>query len=369
MIDTVILVIPQSGFEILNYDAFNPSARCLYEAPFKGKMRCFQNPAKGELANGIYNPKLTVIKYPNYGGIETSLIVEFSAPKLLFGNNFEELENGDFEKIVDILQAKLKEMQVRVDKDSINNAGITAIHYGKNFVLEDAPSSLVISAVEKMNISKRLDINKANFKNGGQAIRFHAKSYELTFYDKVKELEQSKISDQRVMENDNEIQIDLLEVLLNKEILRMEVRLNKPKKIKQVLKACSIEKEKLTFKELFNKRISGFILNHFWDKYIKSSMNAVLTDSDSSIELINKIKESPCRDNRLLQVFGAIKIINDEGYCTLKKIVPSHTFYRLKKDIDQIKADKSSLLSAFASVECDLAFMDSLKLEHLCRGN
>ena len=52
---------------------------------------------------------MTIIKR----GREIYLKIEFSAPKLLFGNNLEELEEADFDKIINKLQEIIKEREVR----------------------------------------------------------------------------------------------------------------------------------------------------------------------------------------------------------------------------------------------------------------
>ena len=46
-----------------------------------------------------------------------------------------------------------------------------------------------------------------------RTIRYHANSYKVTFYDKVKDLEKARYSEKRAMERDSSVQLDILEKL------------------------------------------------------------------------------------------------------------------------------------------------------------
>src|SRR5688500_11298274 len=121
MLDTVALSLNHMEFEVMEPEAFTPSARGLLQPPYyplgaRGNFSCKQNPTKSELEQGIYKPRLTLTKRKGkgHGGFNLTLRIEFSAPKLLLGNNFDELLEMDFEKVVDVLQRKLSGMGIRV---------------------------------------------------------------------------------------------------------------------------------------------------------------------------------------------------------------------------------------------------------------
>src|SRR3989339_686244 len=120
MIDTIVLKLSNDMFFITDHDKFPPSARWLTDTQtgsFGGRayIPSKQNPLKADLLNGIYKPRLTLTNRFNHTGRwEPSLKVELSLPKLLFGNNFDELQDCDFEPITNKLQQRLKEMGVRV---------------------------------------------------------------------------------------------------------------------------------------------------------------------------------------------------------------------------------------------------------------
>ena len=168
MIDTVVMTIPEMNFKILNYDAFNPSARGIFIQPYyklsHGYINCIQTPTKKDKEQKIYKPRLTLSKRLLSGGYSIALKIEFSAPKLLFKNNFQELEEGDFDKVISILKKRLYEMSVDVEEDVLRSANVTAIHYSKNIILTTATASLIINLLRKFDISQRLDKGDTDYR-------------------------------------------------------------------------------------------------------------------------------------------------------------------------------------------------------------
>ena len=92
MLDTIVLTLDQRQFEVLRPDRFSPSAQGLLKPPYyplgaRGNFACVQNPTKEDLKAGRYLPRLTLAKRKVTGGFASTLKVEFSAPKLIYGNN------------------------------------------------------------------------------------------------------------------------------------------------------------------------------------------------------------------------------------------------------------------------------------------
>ena len=81
-----------------------------YIASVNGVRKCVQNPTKEDERYGIYKPRLTLIRrWDGTKGIIT-LKIEFSIPKLLFGNNFDELSDNDFSDTIKRLRERLLDM-------------------------------------------------------------------------------------------------------------------------------------------------------------------------------------------------------------------------------------------------------------------
>ena len=127
MLDTIILQIPLNSCWITDYPKFRTTKeQMLSNTLFFFK--CINNPTREDKKKGTYKPRLTIIKR----GRMFFLKIEFSAPKLIFGNNLDELEETDFDEIVETLQKRMEEMGVKIFKDLIEQAEVSAFHPSKN---------------------------------------------------------------------------------------------------------------------------------------------------------------------------------------------------------------------------------------------
>ena len=369
MIDTVILTIPEMNFKISNYDAFNPSARGIFEQPYyklsHGYINCVQNPTKKDKADKIYKPRLTISKRLLRGGYSVVLKIEFSVPKLLFNNNFQELEDSDFNTVISILKQRLYEMSVLIDEDVLRSAKVTAIHYGKNIVLTTATASMVIKMLKKFDISQRLDEGDTDFRNDGQALRFHTNTYELSFYDKMKDLEKANVSEKRAIEDDNYTQYDLFtpkerEV---KEILRIELRLNNRKKIAETFRRIGVNPKAIQFDNIFNKEIARRCLNHFWDKLIAPSQGLILLSENDVMVTYNKLKNLGITDAKALNAMGLLNLIKSDGVRAFRQMESKkgNAFYRAKETLKRIEPEKIYLLDVFDSIKNTIQVMASIR--------
>lgn len=114
MIDTIVLTLGSSMYRITEPDKFSPSARWI-ENPLMitSDIRSKQNVTKNELRRGAYKPHLTLSNCKSYNGLRDIILkIELSLPKLLFGNNFQELQYKDFSLITKKLVEKLERMGV-----------------------------------------------------------------------------------------------------------------------------------------------------------------------------------------------------------------------------------------------------------------
>ncbi len=355
MLDTVKLCVPFNECKVNSPEIFIPSIR----NGIKKNVKYLCNPDKDLLKNGIVFPKLTIYKDFNN---KNQLIIEFSAPKLVFGNNFEELETTDFSRVIDELLDRLSGLDIEISRETLENAKVFSIHYSKNFELENISSNQIINTIEKLDISKRLDIAKTDYKNGGQIVRFHTNSYELAFYDKVADLMQSKISDKRAMENENIVQQEFLKNLDGKEILRMEVRLNKSKKIRHTFKKCNIENVELIFNQLFDNNISKKVLNYFWNEFIEKSIYIVCQSENDTSVILSKCALAGINPNKSLKIAGILTSIKGNGCRKIKEKLKYSKFAKYIKDIELIGLDESYLLKQFRGIRAKLQRMIPLRI-------
>lgn len=367
MIDTIVMTIPVNKNHIMDYEVFQPSSKGLFEQPYyslkKGYMSCIQNPSIKLKEEHGYMPRLTLSKSIRRYEYSVVLKIEFSIPKILYGNNFDELVESDYDRLIPILHNKLQLMNIYIDETDLENADIVGIHYGKNIILEGITSNIIINTIAKMNVSKRLDIGSTDFRNNGHAIRYHSNSYELSFYDKMKDLQQSKKSEKRAIEKDNYIQQDLFSYTTRQhlEILRMEVRLNNKKCIKNMFEKVGLNSKEMKLKEFFSKDIARKILKKHWFDFVESSMSVVLLSGQSNEVIISKLLSGGFKPSKAFKILGQLNFIQSNGIRALKEL--DKTFYRTEKELKDISIKDNYLFNHFKKIKQDIIEFDNLKID------
>lgn len=339
MLDTVVLTLPEKDFLIKYGDRFTPNAGFLQNPMYgtRQMVKAVYNPSKAEKRSG-YKPRLTLIKKPFTERAHAIILrIEFSAPKLLYGNNFVELRgHDDFMPVLTALHTALANMGIEVSLETLKTASVSAIHYSKNILLErETPCFLLIRELEKLDLSAKLDLTQTDFRNSGQMVKYHASTYEIALYDKVKDLQQARTyGDKRSTEIDNASQLDLLNSLKLPEVLRFEIRL-KSKKLKPLMQKIG-HAGPLTFQNLFNASLSRAILLHFWNQ-ITDGLYLLNLNADDPAALIARIKATypKKRQTSILQLVGFAHTAEKLGIrgAKLHLGLNNQTFYRLKKDL------------------------------------
>ncbi len=296
MIDTVCLLVPlnectfldKNNTEIPDWDL---------QARTKDYQRFVRNPTKADKTSGMYFPRVTLYKRKLKGDILQNVKIEFSAPKLIYGNNLEELIDGDFGRIVETLAERLKHVGVRIFQHSIENAKVSAIHYSKNILLTNGHTAIhLISEIGKIDLRKSFDFSRARFINDGQSLCAHTDAHELVIYDKVADLNKGK---KRAIDRDQTPrQIDLFKEFKERkeliEILRFEIRLCKRVKMKSLFKTL-VQENDFTFKQMFKNDVSRKVVLYYWKKIINARNNGLFTLSRSNKDLLREIYRSQPR--------------------------------------------------------------------------
>jgi len=344
MLDTIVLMLPRSDFRIRYPERFSPNAEAMFKMhPGRGPQKAIYNPTTAEKRTG-YKPRLTLVRSPATGAVV--LKVEFSAPKILFGNNFQELTPDDLPVFVRKLKAAMADMGIITTIGDLQHAHVSAIHYSKNILLDRAtPCSLLIRELQKIDLNAKLDVANATFRNGGLAVRYHASSYEIAFYDKVKDLEQVRAyGDKRGMETEYDGQRNLFHQRPQKpEVLRFEVRLQLAK-LKTLFKHLGI-KRSLTLDGLFNATTARAVLMHYWQE-VTEGLYALELDTGSSETLLHSIRHAfpRRRISGQMQLMAFARVVQEHGLRggRLLLSLKPHQFYRLKNDLKAAAAHASN---------------------------
>jgi len=338
MIDTVVLTIPLEKYRIIDRQKFNPPTDTL------GVERCLikhvNNPTREYKDRDIYQPRLTVMKRMTRNGITVPLKIEFSVPNLIYGNNTDELVEEDFLRVVSVLRMRLLEMGISMKEEDIIYADISTIHIGKNIVLtEGYTSTLAISEYAKVNLTKRLDLNKTNFRNDGHSLQYYSKTHSMVFYDKIKDASKSK---SRAIEKDRtQMQMTLFKDTKRLELLRLEVRLCQRRKVRSVLVKLGIESE-MTLQGLFKREIWQKILVSYHQNMITKMDDFIFVPKQKPEEIIKQlvlaeVSKSP---KQLIYLTGLAVLAKEMGIRALREVVESRatvrTWARTKDDLKDV---------------------------------
>lgn len=377
MIDTVVLMLNHpEHFHIADHERFSPSTIGLFQAPYyklggRGNYSCYQNPTAEELKNGIYKPRLTVTRRVSKGGLPVTLRIEFSVPKLIFGNNFDEVDDANFAQVADILLRKLREMGIIIFKNILLNAPVSSVHYSKNIPLLDGSTPYtILKEIAKINLTQRLDLNQTDFRNEGHCLKFHTNSYELALYDKLKDIEKSKVSEKRAVEKGTAIQLHLFDSFKPKkpfEVLRIEARLNKREVIRQFLKKAEVNANP-TFAELFKKDISRKVLLSFVEDIERDY--ALLAYNPKTFENFVadfRINQPKVKIRKMLQIYGLIDALRlgARKFREVTKSYGKHNFPRLMKELKLCKF--KTCFSAIKPLIDGIIDFKPLKLADYCQ--
>ncbi len=376
MIDTVRLILDEGTFTILDPWRFKPNAKRILDMEKRlkssGVIKCVLNPSKD---SPFYAPRLTLRRRaPN----TVELVIELSIPKLLYGNNFDELEETDFDRVIKILADRLLDMNIIVFTELLRKAPVGAIHYGKNIVLPSySLCKSILRFLAKVPINQWFDYNSIEFRNGGHLYKIHSNSFELAFYDKVKDLKKSKRGKKRAHEQENEIQMDLLEhfeTSITTQVLRMEARLNTRTQIKHLLKKINLPDDDLRFFALFKKDIAQKALLHYWEPYERALPSIILAQRESPSSLLDSlIKHAPeATIGTLLQQLGVLTLVGDTGWDDLRSYCSGRekSYSRIKKGLKGFSAEATdtlfldleaikTTLESFGSVKTGLIFQEA----------
>lgn len=287
MIDTVILSIPKDRVAMVDMTAYGVLPWDI-QARTKAYTKFIKNPSAQD-SKTAYFPRITA--YRRKGGDaqwESVLKIEFSAPKLVYQNNLDELVDADFKRVVELLRSRLKRMGVIISEKDLAFAQVTAVHYSKNVELQNGyTAQYVIGELGKVNINKRFDLTRARYMNEGQSICAYATTHSFIIYDKIADLNRGP---KRAIDKDQTVkQLSLFEKLKEKkEVLRFEVRLSQKAKMNTLFKQLGFS-DNPTFKDVFSETKSKAVLMNYWEKMIEANSLSLFAHSLTPKDLLRQI--------------------------------------------------------------------------------
>lgn len=365
MLDTVVLRIAYPNFMVGNPNLFTPALKIADKiSPFQfeyGRHRFqkfIQNSTLQEKLFGTYLPRLTVYQRFDDQKLTYDLHIEFSIPKLLFGNSIQEYDDRDFDRVISELKSRLAKMEIRVFETVLRKAVVAKAHFGKNIPLT-APLTVqdAISTLYKADVGRNKDVNVRHYGNNGQALYFYASYANIIFYDKLKDIQtpRNKALDKDKLK-DEKLLVSNLSKEKKPEILRYEIRFGKQQSLDTFLSKVMGEKIKsIPFEALFFSELWKKVLLVSWSEIIKSPASQLAFKLERPLEevfdamiigLTSKKRKQAHSLNTALASLGLYALINQYGTRkTRDKIEKNWTGKSWNRLSDKIKISATTLRS------------------------
>lgn len=349
MIDTIILTIPDADKIIYEPERFSPSLEGIRrKAEGNFGARLFTRHTLNIPAKKGYYPNLTVTpRWQRGKGLQVPLRIQFSAPKLIFGNNVDELTDDDFPRVVEILRQKLDLIGVRPYVHQLEEASVSAVHYSKNISLRNHyTASSAINILSKLDVTKKLEINKRHFQNKGHALYFDCGQYQIVFYDKMQDIVKNKR--QAVDKEKTLDQLQLFKTLKEEnrqlEILRLEVRITTKRKLNSLFRQNGYRIDP-TLTDIFSQEKSQRFLQNYWNLIQEQGKFLLRISDDKPLNMVIKYQQNNGKKMPSLETLALAHILNytqDNGLRELRNAFTSlytdRTWYRFKKHLKTVES-------------------------------
>lgn len=344
MIDTVVLELPFMDYHITDHEQFNPPTHNVAQSRTY-LLKYVNNPSSQDKKNGIYKPRLTITKRRVKGIDHIPLRIEFSIPKLIFGNNVDEVHDADLPRITGALQKVLECMGVSVTNQAIMSAKVSAVHYSKNVPLTGgSTASFAIKELSKINLTQQLDLSNTQFRNEGHSLQYYSKCHSFVIYDKIKDLTQSK---GRAIDKDQTAQqtsiFDFIEGRSNPlELLRLEVRICNRTKLKSLMAKLGIPNEDPQFKDVFSSQLAQTVLKHYWEGMITKDNLFLFVSTNEPQQMLKVLLRAGYDPKKAFYLLGIITASKDKGLRELRKVLGKYaskrSWYRIKTDFTELNS-------------------------------
>jgi hypothetical protein len=339
MLDTIVILIPWGYYHILDHNKFSPSTDGLGSLQFFVGTEFKNNPNKEEKEKHYY-PRMTLYTTPFYAQTRV-LKVECSIAKLINdGENINEYNQEDYMKAIETLQKRMSERGVMVLTGNLLNASVVALHASKNIPLTKGyTATLAIQELAKIDVTKRMDTNKADFRNEGYAYQFYTNSHAFVMYDKFEDITKPKGRAIDKDKTDKQLSIfnQVKNQMISHQLLRLEIRLSKKKYVNSTLVKLGYAPNP-SLKDILSHELSKKILNQYWNEFFNENNRFVLDMDNNPLSLLKRtLHHDPNISIRQAMKAVAFNLIARDG--GIRKLRTTIEAYRPDTDWHSIKKD------------------------------
>lgn len=275
----------------------------------RGCLPHYRPPLPDEERSGLYFPEVKLLEVVKKGcGIQLYLHITFSASKLVFRNNFNELEDRQLHWVCSHLAFRLKRMGIKITPKVLEEATVVEIHYSKNIILTTYPIGEAFALFRRIRKPSVFNLDYKDYSySSGQSFSLYQENYAVCFYDKKRESRKHR-------KFNHPLYADAWETPKNTEVLRMEVRCQTSAIIKRKLGMLGFTiSDPPTLKSLFKSEIAQAVLLHEF-KTLRSCLPPItLTGSLADILHTVSIYNPDLTPAGTLNAAAMIKLQNELG--------------------------------------------------------
>jgi hypothetical protein len=313
-----------------------------------------------EYTTPVYLPRLTGYRQRNpVAGWESKIKIEFSVPKLVFGNNLDEVDDMYLEYVADTLSDRLGMMGLAVSGRHLKEASVLSVHYSKNlFLPEGYTARYVIGKLRKICADRRMMQMNTSYTGDGDMMSLYNRSHSFEFYDKIAEMDKDRsvILPQDLSGAEN--------------ILRIEVRLYKKRKMNAVFRGLGYG-DNPSFRDVLSSEKSKRVLLHYWGNIIMRDETVLFSAPVLPRDILASVLASyqDIKPKQAIYNVGLLILCRDEegmGHlrATLLPICSSRSWYRIVTGARRLKDDMVHLSpeSWYSQINNDLMEFNPIRV-------
>lgn len=360
MLDTVILQLEKENYYITD------KSRFIQQKHKKGYCSWVNNPDYSNAKSFVYMPRLTLMQR----GARQYLKIEFSAPKIIFNNNVNELTDDDFDFCIERLRDKLNKMGVKIFSQVLKNAQVLSFHPSKNIPLKGGRTvTYILKHLNKVDVNNKFDLDNKKFNNTGEVLQYYTDCHAIVIYDKKNDLKKAvKRATDKNQTKQDELLFDTITAKKEYfELLRIEIRIKGKRKMNKVLENADYQKDP-TFKDIFNYELCKKIINNYWKDFFTENLFlfALKNDAQTVLENISAVQPNitPLKLEALIGLHAlAISNYGLRGLKNIYKQKKNYGWSRTKKKLEIFNNEIFIQDNVLSDLSVDIKKFKTFKLD------
>lgn len=259
---------------------------------------------------GTYFPSITFRP-------QNQLYIEFSAPKILFDNNVDELSNEDKNEFITQLGIKLFDLGISISKEDLWDCNVSFCTVSKNIKIEDIGATEFIEFTRRLWWKWRHSTKVESYEKNGIAIRKYTESTGIGIYAKVPSLESIITKTAR--------ELELSQRLIENNILRFEYRMqNYQRTLAKYSWAKGYKLDNIKLKDIFDNELSKKILLYDLNKSLFGDEFKLISMQLPTIKkMYEYLMGKGLKPSEEMAVIAAFRLCSDLGINQAKEIFES----------------------------------------------